>query len=257
MTTTRTILNVEPHGIDNIISAGAGGRASQLMGHDAPILAGLLTPDAAVIDRDDFLFLDKTNQWADNKNVTGSATATSAVGGTVVLDAGDPTNDQGVQIQRVISSFQLSANKSVFFEARIKIGTSATGGQFFVGLATLDTTLFAFGEISANDYVGFITDATKQAGGDAGKMDFELKANGQSAEATTNAHTIALDTYVRLGFKIDGTSTYQPFVDGSPITSPVSITNAPTGLMAPSFACLAEGAQPTMTIDWFWALLER
>lgn len=246
-TATRSI---QPAGFDGVLDApGAGSLSGGLWG-DCPLLALYLNPTLGHQEFDTFTAFDADDDYVVTQATAGTADVIDGDGGLLQLDSNSTTADQGIQVQHKTETFKLEAGKTIWFEARVKVVDTLTKCQFFAGLANLDTTLIASGEISATDYVGFLSDATKMGSASAGKWDFELY-DGVTAEAVSNAVTPAEDTWVRIGFKIEGVTTATPYVNGVAGTA-ITIADAPDTEMAVSFVCQTEGLNdPILTVDWY------
>lgn len=199
------------------------------------------------LSNDDY---DETDGWTETQATAGTGAVIDGAGGLLQLDSNSTTADQGIQAQLAPEAWLPAAGKDIWFETRLKVTDTVDKVQLFAGLSVLDTTIFATGEISASDYIGFLLDATKQGGADNSKPDFELKKTGQSAEATASVTTLADDTFVRLGFHLSGITTATPYVNGVAGTA-ITITNCPVTELALSLACLSEGTNdPILTVDW-------
>ena len=70
-----------------------------------------------------------------------------------------------------------------------------------------------------------------------------------SRSSTSAVHTVVDDTYVKVGFVIDGVSKITPYVNG--VAKTAITTNIPIVEMTPSFVCHSSGTtDPIMHIDW-------
>lgn len=228
---------------------------------DIPIV-GSLIPDFASLtyDFDDFhSFNDAATDgdWVTTQATAGTADIISSFGGVLELDCNSTTDDQGIQTQKRKAMFKLATGSVLKFGCRVQCDLP-TKGQFFCGLSVIDTSFFASGEASATDYVGFIIDATKQAGADEGKFDLEIDAASGSAVASSNAATLVANTAITLEFVVDCTAlTLTPIVDGVEGTA-ATIVNLPSAQLAPTFACLSEDTDdPILLVDWFYCWQTR
>ena len=72
------------------------------------------------------------------------------------------------------------------------------------------------------------------------------------AEATpVESNTIEEDTYVRLGFKVNGVTNVTHYVDGVAISTSILTANIPIVTLCPSFVCQSGGTNdPIMHLDW-------
>lgn len=188
----------------------------------------------------------------------GTAAVISGPGGILKLDAASVTDDQGVQVQRRIETFKPAAGKDIVFECLIN-NSHPTKVQLFAGLSILDTTIFASGEMTASNYLGFVLDATEQAGANAGKPSLELNSTAGSEEKLSAVATLAANTNIRLGFHLSGLNRLTPLVNGIP-GEPLVITNCPVANLAVSFATLSEAtpaANPASLVDWYYCVQSR
>lgn len=151
---------------------------------------------------DDFLSSvnDATNQWIVVKD-TG-ATALVGTGdlenGALTLLSTAITDNDGASIQRAETTFLCVAGRELMFEARVKV-SDADQGEMFIGLAD-----------------NFITDPEAVIVGGVARIGFELidgaaTINTVIDDDTTDTKTVLSksmsdNTYVKLGFRIDGAS---------------------------------------------------
>jgi hypothetical protein len=211
----------------------------------------------AYVEHDDFKSFDADDDWVVTNATAGTADVIDGAGGILELDAASSTADQGIQIQRKIETFLPAANKDILFECRLKVTDTIDKVQLFAGLSVLDTTIFASGEPTSTDYIGFLLDATEQAGANANKPSLELNSTAGSEEKGAAAATLVEATYIRLGFLLTGITRLTPIIDGVPGTS-LAITDCPVTEMAASFACLSEGTNdPITSLDWYYAVQLR
>lgn len=260
--------SLQPHAFNGVLDApGPGSSDGQGVWGNAPLLAAMVTDKSSYFHRrEDFLNFNTvatTGDWTVTQATTGTALrGVSGQHGTLVLDSDSTTADQGIQAQNNIEAVTLASGKDVWFECRLKVIDTIDKVQLFAGLSLLDTTIMASGEISASDFIGFLVDATKQGGADAGKVDFEFDSTAGSAQRSANIKLLVEDTYVKLGFRLywESTTCYvQPYVDDAPFGDPVEWTSPATAeALSVSFACLSEGTNdPIATVDWYEILVER
>lgn len=220
---------------------------------NCPFLPALLDPTVAVWLEEEFLSYNKAATDGDYTQTTvtaGSAAISTTVPGALTLDAGDSTAHHGVQIQRLKSAFVPAANKSLWFEATVLLGTALTG-EFFVGLAASDSTIIAAGAMSTNNRIGW----TGVAGD--GVMQFDCDKAGVGSQ--TSGVTLSITVPHTLGFYYDGVAdTVQQYIDGVAVGSPVATANVPKLVIYPSFVCQSAGtSQPTMTVSGYRAFQLR
>ena len=196
---------------------------------------------------DEFLTFDDENKWVLTQATAGTvALDAAAKGGVLLLDCNSTTNNQGVQIQlggaAGSASFIASAASKIYFEARVKIADiGSTTCQMFVGLAVVDTSVFASAANSTANHIGFEAINTTAMG------IHSEKAGTRSSTAAV--HTVVDDDYVKLGFVVDGLTKITPYVNGVAQTAITS--NIPIVGMTPSFVCHSSGTtDPILHVDW-------
>ena len=197
---------------------------------------------------DDFLAFDADSKsWVLTNATSGTgAIDPAAKGGVLLLDSAAATNNQGVQIQLGgavgAASFIASANSKIYYEARIKAADiGSTTVQIFAGLAVVDTTLFATAANSTANHVGFEAINTTS-------LSYVHEKAGTRV-SDTSAGTIADDTYIKVGFLIDGLTSITPFVDG--VAGTKQTASIPIVAMTPSFVCHSSGTtDPILHVDW-------
>jgi hypothetical protein len=130
------------------------------------------------------------------------------------------------------------------------VTTNVAQIQGFVGLSVTDTTVFNGGDVSAADYIGFQATDTSQLAR-AGKLDFGVNATAGAEEIVAGTYTMITDTYVNLGFYVNGITDVTAYVNGVEYAKISTAANIPITEMTPTFVCQSNGtANPTMTIDW-------
>ena len=197
---------------------------------------------------DDFLAFDADSKsWVLTNATSGTgAIDPAAKGGVLLLDSAAATNNQGVQIQLGgavgASSFIASANSKIYYEARVKAADiGSTTVQIFAGLAEVDTSLFASAANSTANHVGFEAINTLS-------LSYVHEKAGTRV-SDTSAGTIADDTYIKVGFVINGLTSITPFVDG--VAGTVQTASIPIVALTPTFVCHSSGTtDPILHVDW-------
>ena len=197
---------------------------------------------------DDFLAFDADSKsWVLTNATSGTgAIDPAAKGGVLLLDSAAAANNQGVQIQLGgavgASSFIASANSKIYYEARVKAADiGSTTVQIFAGLAEVDTSLFASAANSTANHVGFEAINTLS-------LSYVHEKAGTRV-SDTSAGTIADDTYIKVGFLIDGLTSITPFVDG--VAGTAQTASIPIVALTPSFVCHSSGTtDPILHVDW-------
>lgn len=173
---------------------------------------------------------------------TGANAADADLGTVLLLDCNSTTAAQGVQIQNVKKAITPKAGRKIFAEFFWKVVDTFDKVQAFVGLAPVDTTIFA---TSANSLDNQIAHYTVQAS--AGAI---LFASEKATVGTPKASfTLAEDTFVATGFVVDGVTSCQQYVNGVAVGAAFATANIPVVPLFPSFACLSHGTNdPIMHI---------
>lgn len=213
-----------------------------LLWGDCPIVPALLDPTLGVLYDEPFVTYDATNDWTLTQATAGSAAVSTTVPGALTLNAGDTTAHHGVQIQRKVCAIIPASGKDIWFEATVLLGTALTG-EFFLGLAAVDTTIIASGAMTTNNRIGW----TGVAGDGVMQFDSDKAGTGQQSTGVTLSLTVP---HV-LGFRYDGQAdTLQQYIDGVAVGSAIATTYIPKLVIYPSFVCQNQGTdQPTMTIS--------
>jgi hypothetical protein len=208
----------------------------------------------AYLESDHFSSFDADDDYVVTQATAGTADVIDGAGGILQLDSNSATADQGIQVQHKTETFLPAADKHIIFECRCKVTDTIAGVQFFAGLSILDTTMFVSGENSSTDHVGFEANATTQAA-TSGRLDL-VHEDGGTRTSQSTVHTLAEDTYVVLGFFVDGISRIVPLINGVAGTAVTpSATWTPTE-MAATFVCQEEGGSvdPIMSLDWYYCI---
>lgn len=170
---------------------------------------------------------------------------TAAKGGVLLLDSAGTSDNQGPDLQMggtaAASSFIASADSKIYYEARIKIVDTLAAAQLFVGLGAVLTPFIDSDANASPNHVGFEAFSSTSA------TFASEKATARTSTAA--AATLAEDTYIKLGFEIDGLTKITPYVDGQ--AGAAISTNIPIVALTPTFAIRSTGStDPIMHIDW-------
>lgn len=180
-----------------------------------------------------------TGDWVGTQATAGAAAVSTAAPGVLEVDCSSTTQHQGFQIQRAKSAFLPAVGKDLWFEVNAKVVDTYDKAEIFLGLAELDTTIFASGVFSTNNHIGF---GIVTAGAGALKL-YSGKAG--TAQSDTVA-TIAEDTYFKVGFRLklrSSGSTLEAWYNDAlvSLTNVVVGTHAPIVAVYPSFLCQTDG----------------
>lgn len=172
--------------------------------------------------------------WVVTQATAGTAAKSAAETGVLLLDSDSTTAAQGVQIQQAKAAFVPVAGRKTFAEFQVKVVDTFDKAQLFIGLSEIDTTVLASGALSTSNHIGW-----KCLTGAAGVLTFDSEK--ATAVGTASATTLVEDTYVRLGFVIDGVTSVQQYVNGVATGSPIATANIPVVALYPTLVCLSDG----------------
>ena len=171
--------------------------------------------------------------------------------GVLRLTSGGSEND-GTQLQlggtgdseTTGESFAPAANKNLWFQTYIK-SDDVTQHDLFFGLHVQDTAVIA--SLGA-DYIGFMTDD--------GDALLDVRSSASSVISTeAGVHTLVNDIYVKLGFKVTGTTKIEFYVND---VLKSTLTTVPTGLMRLTMAHLTgDGSANSVDIDYIACFQDR
>lgn len=227
---------------------------SQKLWADVDITTLVNNPAAGIFFLDDFVDTSISAtagaaRWKSTQATAGTAVPLAGTGGLLELDSGSTTADQGIQVQLGGSSFIASANTKLYFETRVKVIDTIDKCQFFAGLSEVDTSLFASGENSSANHIGFEMGATTLAAV-GGKLQFYGEKAGTRG-TVASVKTLAEDTWTTIGFRVNGVTSIDIFVDGEDFGTQLLTANIPIVNMTPSLLCQSEGTNdPIVTSDW-------
>jgi hypothetical protein len=181
-----------------------------------------------------------------NYTLTQATTGTGAISttepGVLNLDSGSTTATQGANLQRLKSAIVPATGKDIWAEFKVK--TSFLTLQGFVGLKASNTTIIASSALNGQNHIGWST-----VTGDGVLLLVSDKAGTALTPAT--ATTLVASTYVRLGFRYDGTAdTVTQYINGVATGAAIPTANIPKVALYPSFVSQSSGTnQPVMGIS--------
>lgn len=170
-----------------------------------------------------------------------------AGGVLVVGSGGNASADDGVNAQLTNCMVKPAAGVKIFFEARVKV-VDAGDDQYFIGLAGVDTTLIASGVLDdVVDKAGFF----RHAASTADKIS-SVTARTSAEDTTADVADLVDDTWIRLGFVIDGLTSIKFYVDGTLVETGSTAANIPNAVMCLSAVAQVEqtSADADLSIDW-------
>jgi hypothetical protein len=245
-------------GSNDMAGTAAGAGPSPLIWDDSKLLEVMLDPTAGFYYFDDYLGpIDVTT--GDGFTITAVTTGgVSAVadedGGVLLVDSqGNASADDGVNVQLTNCMFKPAAGRTIRFEARVKF-VDAGDDQYFVGLAGVDTTLIAAGVVDdVVDKCGFF----RHAASTADKIS-SICSRTSTEDITADVGDIVDDTYVKLGFVINGLTSVEFYVDGVLVETGSTAAAIPNAVMCLSYVaqCEQTSADAEMSVDWVRILQE-
>jgi hypothetical protein len=210
-----------------------------------PILAIQQDPSIGHIYMEDFHRYN-ADEWTITQATTGTAAlGTDTSGGTLVCDSNSTTSTQGVNVQHTAGPVIIpAAGKHIWAEFCVKVTDTIDKGEVFVGLAEADTTIIGTSALSTSNHIGWYSVT------DDGVLLFG--AAKAAAAATKAATTLVEDTYIKLGFYVNGVTSIQQYLDGVATSAAHATANVPIVKLIPSFVCQSAGTNdPILTVDWY------
>ena len=175
-------------------------------------------------------------------NTRALATAAPTVGGVLLITLAGADNDLS-SIQKVGHSFVPTAGTNIWFECIFQT-SDATQSDWLVGLVLTDAT-----PLTTTQGIYFRKDD-----GDA-QIDFETNATS-TLSTENNIATDVSATYVRVGFKVTGTSLVEYYVNG--IKQGEFSANIPTvPLRVTIHMQNGEAVAKTMSLDYIACIQSR
>ena len=216
--------------------------ASMWQGFD--VLAANADPAYSHVFFDDFHSLaTAADTWIETAATSGTIVAGVKAGGVATFDAGAATDGQGPQQQLAGVDFFPAAGKTLWYECRVNPLVFITG-DFFFGLAELDTTIIASSDMTTANHIGFSCFT-----GDGILLCDANKATVRVA--TTAATTLVAATYVKLGFIVNGVTSITFYVNGVANATTIATASIPVVGLTPSFSVHATGTdQQLMNVDY-------
>lgn len=212
---------------------------------DIPMQAN---PDYTVF-WDDFtgVAVDSTNAWTVVKD-TGASVAIVAdtAGGEIALTSTATTDDDGASIQGN-EIFLPASGRTIWFEARVKLADAAQQ-DMFVGLCQNFAT-DPEASLAASNRIGFQKD-------DGSALLLTKTEVADTETSTTTDQSVVAATYVRLGFKVNGTGSVEFFVNRSLVARH---TTVPTTELAPAIFSLSgvNTGTKSLTADYIFVVQSR
>lgn len=183
-----------------------------------------------------------TGDYVLTQAVAGSAALSTSVPGCLSINSGSTTSPQGANVQHNKAAFIPAAGKHIWAEFRVKFtGVANLNVEAAIGLFELDTTVIASSAVSTSNGIGWTTVT------DDGVLLFNCEK--ATAAVTSSATTIVSDTFVNLGFYVNGVTSIQQYINGVATGTAVATANIPIVAIYPTFVCQTAGTdQPIMHI---------
>jgi hypothetical protein len=166
--------------------------------------------------------------------------------GVWLVDCNSTTAAHGANVQfdkwiAILTTANIGA-----FEVRCKSADIATGAESFVGLSALDTTIIGSSAITTGYKIGFSSTT------DDNVLLFVSGTNAVPTASTVATHTFVEDTYVKLGFRVEGGVITDVRVNGTDVGHSLTSAVVPVSQpLVPSFVCQANGTtDPILHLDW-------
>jgi hypothetical protein len=217
---------------DPTLSAGYSGN----LWKDCPLQEYIHDPAIGTLLDERFLSYNAaatTGDWVLTQSVTGAAAISTADTGVLELDSNSTTSTQGANLQRVKSVFVPAAGKDLWFECSVKVVDTFDKVELFVGMSDVETAILASSANASDNHIGW------QCVTDDGVLLFSGEKAGTGA--TRAAATIAEDTYIKLGFKVNGVTTIDQYINGVQTGTATATANIPIVALVPSFVCQSAG----------------
>jgi hypothetical protein len=212
---------------------------------DCPLLAAMQDPNVGHDIFEDFNDIDAATLagWTATQATTGTFALADAAGGVALADANSTTQGQGINVQKLGESITPAAGKNIWFEARVKVADTFDKAELFIGLSVTDTTILVTQANTSTDHIGW------QCVTNDGILLFSAEKGGVGA--TKVAAPILEDTWINLGFKVNGLDTIEHWAYGAKIGTTHLTANIPIVELTPSFVCQSGGTNdPILHIDW-------
>jgi len=214
---------------------------------DCPIRAIRQDPNVAHFICEDFNDINAATlagYTTTQSGIVGTFELSDAGGGVALVDSGSTTVTEGANVQKIGECFLPAADKDIWFECKVKVVDTFDKAELFIGLSETDTAIIDTSANASASHIGW------QCVTDDGVLLFS--AEKATAGATKAAATIAADTWITLGFKVNGVTDIEHWVNGVKIATTQLTANIPVTELTPSFVCQSGGTNdPILHIDWY------
>ena len=210
-----------------------------------PINAAMHDPGMAYVLFEDFDNIQAATLagWTATQSSAGTWALSDAAGGVALADAASSTATQGINVQKIGECFLPAADKDIWYETRIKVADTYNKAELFIGLSITDTTIIAASANSSTNHIGW------QCVTDDGVLLFTAEKGGTGA--TRAAATIAEDTWIKLGFHVNGVTSIDQYINGVKTGTANVTANITVAEITPSFVCQSGGTNdPILHVDY-------
>ena len=232
--------------------SAAGLGPSPLIWNACPIFEMLIDPTVGFHFFDDYMGpidITTTDGYIITAVTSGAISAVATVAGGVLLvdSAGNASADDGVNVQLPNCAVIPSAGKTIYFEARVAMKDTGDD-QYFIGLSAPMTAIIVGGILDDTvDKVGFF----RIAASTADKISV-VTARTSDEDVDADKGDIADNTYVKLGFVIDGLTTVKWYVNGVLVHTSSVTAQIANAVMCLSYVAQVEqtSADAELSVDW-------
>lgn len=213
---------------------------------DCPLLAIQADPTVGHIVFEDFNNIHAATLagYTATQATTGTFAISDAAGGVALADSNSTTQGQGINVQKLGEDFLCAATKDMWFECRVKVVDTFDDAELFIGLSITDTAIIDTQANASTDHIGWHCVTND------GILLFSAEKGGTGT--TKASTTLVEDTWIKLGFKVNGVTDIEHWVNGAKVATTHVTANISVAEMTPSFICQSGGtADPILHIDWY------
>lgn len=250
-----TSCDFKPLASNNRAATAAGGTGPSPLIWDSIDFEGIKRdPSRGVAYFTDFIENSEvdTSPWFQTTATSGGITSVAdEVGGVALFSSeANATADDGLNAQLLGCTVKPAAGVTIAFECRCKM-VDTGDDQYFIGLgAPAMTAMIAAGVMDDTvDKVGFFRDSGASPADDfLSTIIARTSAENESADETA----VVNDTYINLGFVIDGLTSVKFYADGALLQTNTNTTNIPNAVICPTLVAQVEqtSADADLSVDW-------
>jgi len=250
-TTLETILAEIGELLKRPSGTAAGLGPSPLIWDACPILEMMVDPTIGFYYFEDYMNpidITTTDGYTITAVNSGGISAKFTQGGQLLVDSqGNGAADDGVNVQLPNCAVLPAAGTTIRFEARVAMKDTGDD-QYFIGLAAIDTTLIAAGILDdVVDKVGWF----RIAASTADRMSV-VTARTSDEDVDADKATVADNTFIKLGFVIDGLTSVKWYANGVLVHTSSVTTQIANAAMSLSYVAQVEqtSADAELSVDW-------